>query len=87
MNSYLEGSHVFVSDSAAEDVIRINMEDGDLRSAYEMARLFGANDRQARLVALGQDPDDPKAFPQPIGWYKIRPEYGEIFCHNYELES
>ena len=54
------------------------------RPIYDAALVDGCNDYQALLVATGNNVDDA---PAPIGWFKIKPEYGKYYCSEYELKG
>jgi len=54
------------------------------RTVFDAALVDGCNDFQALLVATGQDID---GSPAPIGWFRIKPEYGLIYCTEDELEE
>ncbi len=45
----------------------------------------GCNDSQARMVALGIDVTVPDPLIPPVGWYKCRREFAEVFCHEEEM--
>ena len=47
-------------------------------------KIDGCTNFQALLVTTGQDVD---GSPAPIGWFRIKPEYGSIYCSEYELEE
>ncbi len=85
LKSYLDESHIFVSGNAAERSIELDMAEGDKRFIYDAALLDGCNKEQAKLMALGLDVSEDSLYPPPIGWYKIIPEYGSIFCNQREL--
>ncbi len=52
---------------------------------FEAALLDGCTESQAKLITVGMDitVEDPE-FP-PIGWYRIKEEFGLIFCDKEEL--
>lgn len=85
MHSYIKESHDFVPGNAAERQIEIDLTDGDSSTIRDAALLDGCNEEQALLMALGLDVSDESKFPPPIGWYKIKPEYGATFCYEEEL--
>ena len=54
------------------------------RAIFDAALVDGCTNFQALLVTTGQDID---GSPAPIGWFRIKPEYGLIYCTEYELEE
>lgn len=50
--------------------------DGETRPIYEAALLDGCTHEEALGVAMGQN---ILKVPEPLGWYRILPEYGEVF--------
>ena len=54
---------------------------------YEAALIDGCTESQAKLIAMGMDitAEEPE-FP-PIGWYRIKKEFGLVFCTEEELEE
>jgi len=61
--------------------------DAITKPIYEAALIDGCNDNEARLVALGIDITTEEPDFPPISWYKIKPEYGNYYCTEQELEE
>jgi len=51
------------------------------RFIYDAAQVDGCNNYEAMMVAMGRYPQDE---PPPMGWYKLREEYANIFCYAEE---
>lgn len=76
MHIYMEDSHELVPGNTAEKrFIRDNLSKGQ-RRIYDASLVDGCNHRQAILNVMGKPIDD---FPEPIGWYKMKPEYQAYF--------
>jgi hypothetical protein len=73
--------------AAAEERLIQEVMEGELRPIYEAALLDGANEQQAKLTAMGMDfTMSDSEFP-PVGWYRCRPEYAEMFCYDWEMKE
>jgi hypothetical protein len=79
-------SHVLMSGNISEDILVKGVLDGETRPIYEAALIDGANEAQAMNTALGVDITLPDAHFPPVGWYRPRLPYAEIFCEDWELE-
>jgi len=82
MQLYINGSHKLIPDSVAEEDFLNSVLKGKKKILYQSARVMGCDHYQAMLVCMGIDIFDPKYEVPPLGWYKIRPEYGEYFGCN-----
>lgn len=93
MRAYVVGtdhedpSHELVTEEVAADTLRRQVLDGDSRPLYDFALCEGATPAQAMAVALGSDITFPDVDFPPIGWYRIKPEIGLLFCEDYELSE
>ena len=87
MVEYLnQGVYELVSDTVAEQSVTHEALHGSKKVIYEEALVDGCNENEARLMAMGVDVSKKYEIP-PIGWYRIRPEYGLVFCSEEELEE
>lgn len=86
MRLYVEESHELVSGTVAEETLIKDMK-GIKKEIYDAALLDGCTHYQAQLMALGVDVSDENFEFPPIGWYRIKREYGEYFCTDQELEE
>lgn len=85
-----EGLYDFVAEGAASESLLGSITgelDKEGKTIYEAALLDGCNPEQAMATAMGIDltVDDPE-FP-PLGWYKVKPEYGCVFAYEEELQE
>lgn len=74
------GAYDLMPASVAELKLVTGVLDGELRPIYEAALLDGCNHEQAVAVALEQDILAGAYEIPPAGWYRLKPEYAEIFC-------
>ena len=84
LTAYLTESHELVAGTVAEHTI-INRDLKGIRREIYDAALLDCNEYQAKLMALGVDVSEDNYEIPPIGWYRIRPEYGNQFCYEKEL--
>lgn len=75
---------LIVDDVASERIVDAAL-DNDGKLIYDAALVDGCTPEQAKLVALGMDITMPSATVPPVGWYRIKREYGEYFCDDWEL--
>lgn len=92
MKLYVEGdgaepSHEIIPGTVAEAEYVKDIKSGIKHVLYEQALLDGCTDRQAFLTAMSLDVTDAELEFPPIGWYRIKPEYGEYYCYPEELEE
>lgn len=80
-------SHEFMSESVATDNLTLEITDGDLRPIYDAALLDGCTKEQAFMTAMGSDITDAELEFAPIGWYRCKPEFAEVFCELWEMEE
>ena len=86
MREYIEAGAVdLIPDNVAENTVIQEVLKGVKKEIYEQALVDGCNENQAMLVALGVDITIPDAEVIPIGWYKFRREYAQIFCYDWEM--
>lgn len=81
-----EGSHELVPSNVAEEKIIEDILNGLKKRIYEQAMIDGCDSKQAFLVANGVDIIENFDIPK-LGWYRIRPEYGNVFCYESETEE
>ena len=79
LHIYINESHELMAGSVAEEDFINNTLCGKKKILYQSARIMGCDHYQAMLTVMGVDIFDPKYEVPPIGWYKIRPEYGQYF--------
>lgn len=86
MKMYIEESHEFVSEGVASEMLLTNVEiNQDNRDIYGSALLDGCSEQQALMVLANMDITiEDSEFP-PIGWYRIKREYGLYYCAEWEL--
>jgi hypothetical protein len=82
-----ENSHDLITTDVAEETLLREITEGELKPIVEAAQLDGCTMAQAILVALGMDITIPEAEFPPLGWYKIKPEFGLVYCRPHELEE
>ena len=87
MKLYLDGSHELIPGNVAEQDIMDSLLRGSKKRVYEAALVEGCTKYEARLMALGVDISEGHYEIPAIGWYRIRPEYGLVFCSEKELEE
>ncbi len=87
MKTYLEESHELVPTSVAEQDIMNSILRGNRKRIYEAALVDGCTEYRARLMAMGVDVSNGHFEIPAIGWYKIKAEYGCVFCTERELEE
>lgn len=82
-------SHQLVmADVATPEQFAINeILDEATKPIHDAALLDGASEAMATAVALGMDVSLPDSQFPPVGWYRCRVEYAEIFCKPYEMEE
>jgi len=80
-------SHLLQTDTEVGIDIQEFMLDMDMRDIRDAALLDGCSMQAATLVAIGQDVTDELTHFEPIGWYRCRPEYAQIYCHDWEMEE
>jgi len=80
---YYPDVYELIFDDELKDLFTVFPVGEDSR-VYEAALLDGCNDFQALLTAIGQDIDDS---PTPVGWFRIKPEYGLMFASERELQE
>ena len=86
MRKYTNESHEFVPEDVASEMLLTNIEiNADNRDIYGSALLDGCNDHQALMVLAGMDITIEDAEFPAIGWYRIKKEYGELFCQDWEM--
>ena len=85
MKLYLEDSHELVPGSVAEEDIMDSILRGVKRKIYDAALVDGCAEYEARLMAMGVDVSSDHYEIPAIGWYRIKPEYGNIFCYKEEM--
>jgi len=86
MQKYTNESHEFVPEDVASEMLLTNIEiNADNRDIYGSALLDGCNNHQALMVLAGMDITIEDAEFPAIGWYRIKKEYGELFCEDWEL--
>ena len=83
---YLEDSYELVPGNVAEQDIMDSLLRGSKKRIYEASLVDGCTKYEARLMSLGVDISEGHYEILAIGWYRIRPEYGLIFCNEKELE-
>lgn len=86
MKLYVAESHEFMPDGVVAEMLMVNAEiNSDNRDIYGSALLDGCTHQQALMVLANMDITiDDSEFP-PIGWYRIRKEYGLIWADEWEL--
>ncbi len=85
MSEYSKDSHMLIEeDVTGKTVTEAISLRGTRKTIYEAALLDGCNHYEALMVASGSDLKG--GLMPPIGWWKIRDEYGLIFCSSRELE-
>jgi len=67
----------------AEEKIIEDILSGVKKRIYEQALVDGCDNKQAFLMANGIDVSEEYDVPR-MGWYRIRPEYGNVFCYESE---
>ena len=82
---YIFESHDLMPGSVAEEKLMKELR-GEKKLYYEAALLEGATEREAILTAMGVDITEGQYEIPQIGWYKVKPEYGMIYCDQAELE-
>lgn len=87
MKLYLEESHDLVPGTVAEEDIMDSMLRGAKRRTYEAALIDGCTEYEARLMAIGVDVTDGHYEIPAIGWYRIKPEYGQVYCYKREMRE
>jgi hypothetical protein len=83
-NDYYPEAYDFIEESASI-VPQANL-DKDQKAIYDAARVDGCNDFQALLVSLGGSAEESE-IPPPMGWFKIKDEYGRVYCTEEELTT
>jgi hypothetical protein len=71
-----EEAYNLVPDTYTQEIFMDRNLSKTQRIVFDSALLDGCDEFQAMLVAVGKDPTDE--FP-PIGWWKLRPEYAQVF--------
>jgi len=79
-----ENAYVLIPYSEAGNILMDKYLSKGQRFIFESAQLDGCDDYQAMMVAIGKNPNDT---PPPMGWYKLREEYANIFCYAEEQEG
>ena len=87
LKMYLEDSHELIPGTVAEEDIMDSVLRGNKRRIYDAALVDGCTEYEARLMAMGVDVADGHYEIPAIGWYRIRPEYGHVFCYEREMEE
>lgn len=85
MKMYLEKSHELVPTNVAEQDIMDSILRGNRKRIYDAALVDGCTEYEARLMTIGVDVSSGHFEIPAIGWYKINPEYGCVFCTEKEL--
>ena len=78
-------SHKLIPGNVAEATMLEHILETDQHFVKEAAILDGCTEQQAILVALGLDILDGFADNKPLGWYKCKKKYAQVYCHDYEL--
>lgn len=93
MKLYVQGdesgecSHELVTTDVAEETLLKEVTEGELKPILEAAQLDGCTLAQAILVALGMDISLPDSEFPPLGWYRVKKEYGLVYCSHHDLEE
>ena len=82
LKSYMIKSHELMSDNYATEQIQNTKLCKGQRFVYDAALVDGCDDFQAIMVALGKDPLD---IPPPIGWWRCKPKYAQVYCYEDEM--
>ena len=85
-----DASHVLVPSNAAMEKTVQDIKDGHLREIYDAALMDGCTHYQANAMALGLTITGSMATDVHLpvdGWYRIKSEYGLIYCTEDELEG
>lgn len=77
-----EPSHILIPGDASQELLLKGVLDTDQKLLKEYALLEGATEAQAIAAALGIDFSEHP----PIGWYRIKPQYGLIYADADELQ-
>jgi hypothetical protein len=88
MEKYIDlrdGSHVLIEYKAdTKEQAPSQWMNKEQKLLYEAALLDGCTTSQAMRVMVGESLDI-STIPV-MGWYRVRPEYGKVFCSDEELE-
>jgi hypothetical protein len=80
-----DGSHVLIEYKAdTREQVPSQWMNKEQKLLYEAALLDGCTTSQALRVMVGEYLDI-STIPV-MGWYRVRPEYGKVFCSDEELE-
>jgi hypothetical protein len=86
MKTYIdEGVYSLVPEGVASEQVITDLMEGDRKVLWEHALVDGCTDAQARMVAMGVDVTLPDAEIPPVGWWRCKKEYAEMFCHEWEM--
>jgi hypothetical protein len=80
-------SHDYIPSNVAGEKLQQEVLSGDLRPLYDYALIEGCTPAQAFVVAMGGDVTDEEIEFEPVGWYKCKPKFAEVFCHSWEMEE
>jgi len=83
LEEYLQKSHVLIQEDGW-GVVDTSFKDKEEKTIFEAALLDGASDYQALATLYATKIDDIPCLP-PVGWLRIKEEYGLLFCTEREL--
>ena len=87
MKYYVAENAIFTlveSETATMPIAKLKL-DPDQKQIYDSALLDGCSPQQATLVMLGIDISDEEVEFPPNGWYRLYPDYANIFCYESEM--
>ena len=77
-----------LSDINEIDIIsKKRLKETDDLLVKDAAVIDGASEDQAILTAMGVDITLPDAEFPPVGWYRCKKEYAQIFCNEWEMNE
>ncbi len=79
-----EGAYELIPYSEAGKILMDKQLSKGQRFIFDAALIDGCDDYQAMMVAIGKNPND---VPPPMGWYRLREEYANVFCYAKEQEE
>ena len=82
-----EASHELVPSSVADATLIQEVLSGSLKEVFDAAMVDGCTPEQARAMAFGVDAGESTASLPPIGWYRCKHEYAEVWCHEWEMKE
>jgi hypothetical protein len=84
-NEYFPAAYDFIPTENTSDFFNGLADHHEMSDIYDAALLDGCTPYQAYLVKSGKEIET--GVPDPLGWYKIKLEYGEAFCTDEEMEE